>query len=80
MRTDKRLGMLPDPFVTRQGKRVASIPEWEARRGEILEDMIGLEFDGMPPAPEVFRVEPTHVRGKGTTSSYRIHCGRGDHP
>ena len=80
MRKDERLGLLPDPFIFRDGHRVASIADWEERRREILADTVDLEFDGMPPAPEVFRVEPTHVRGKGTTSSYRIHCGRGGHP
>lgn len=75
MRKDKRLGFLPDPFIFRDGHRVEGVEEWEARRLEILEDAIGLEFDGMPPCPEVFRVEPTHLRGKGATSSYRIHCG-----
>ena len=80
MRKDERLGLLPDPFIFRDGRRVTSIAEWEARRLEIKEDLVGLEFDGMPPMPEVFRVEPTHVRGKGWTSSYRIHCGRRDQP
>lgn len=75
MRKDIKLGMLPDPFICRNGKRVQNIKEWEARRQEILEDAIGLEFDGMPPQPDVFRVEATHIRGKGATSSYRIHCG-----
>ena len=80
MRKDQRLGMLPDPFVCRDGHRVRNLDEWEARRQEILEDTIGLEFDGMPPKPEVFRVEPTHLRGKGYTSSYRIHCGTKENP
>ena len=75
MRRDRRLGMLPDPFVFRDGHRVRDTGEWEARRREILEDAVGLEYDGMPPEPEVFRVEATHRRGRGETSSYRIHCG-----
>ena len=82
MRKDERLGMLPDPFIFRDGHRAKNIDEWQKRRQEILEDAIGLEFDGMPPAPEVFRLEPTHVwgRGKGRTASYRIHCGTKEHP
>ncbi len=72
--------MLPDPFVFRDGRRVRSRSEWEARRREILEDAVGLEYDGMPPEPEVFRVEATHLRGKGETSSYRIHCGTHETP
>ena len=80
MRKDERLGMLPDPFIMRDGHRVQNLSDWEARRQEILEDTIGLEFDGMPPKPEVFRVDPTHLRGKGNTSSYRIHCGTKANP
>ncbi len=72
---DKRLGTLPDPFICRDGSRVQNIEQWESRRREILEDVIGLEFDGMPPKPETFRVEATHLQSKGSTSSYRIHCG-----
>ena len=78
MRKDIRLGMLPDPFLFRNGKRVTDTEEWRARRQEILEDAIGLEFDGMPPAPEVFRVEPLDLHGRGSTCSYRIHCGTKD--
>lgn len=80
MRKDERLGMLPDPFLFRDGRRVRDIAEWQERRHEIIEDAVALEFDGMPPAPEVFRVEPTCVRGKGFASSYRIHCGRVGNP
>ena len=80
MRKDERLGMLPDPFLFRDGQRVKSVADWKRRRAEIIEDTIGLEFDGMPPAPESIRVEPTHVWGKGKTSSYRIHCGTKEHP
>ena len=80
MRKDERLGMLPDPFIMRDGHRVSTLAEWEERRREIIEDAIGLEFDGMPPQPEVFRVEATHLRGKGATSSYRIHCGTKEAP
>ncbi len=80
MRNDIRLAPLPDPFITRAGTRVQNCTEWEARRMEIIEDVIGLEFDGMPPLPEVFKVEATHLRGRGATSSYRIHCGTKENP
>lgn len=80
MRKDIRLGLLPDPFIFRNGERVRNTEDWRLRRQEILEDTIGLEFDGMPPAPEVFRVEPLDLHGRGSTCSYRIHCGRKDKP
>ena len=75
MRKDIRLGMLPDPFIMRSGERVKSIKDWEIRRNEIIEDTIGLEFDGMPPKPEVFKLEKLDGRGRGMTVCYRIHCG-----
>ena len=78
--SQRMLGALPELLVTEDGRKVETPEAWQERRREIIEDAVALEFDGMPPAPEVFRVEPTHVRGKGMTSSYRIHCGRKDHP
>lgn len=75
MRKDIRLGVLPDPFIMRSGGRVKSIKDWEIRRTEIIEDTIGLEFDGMPPEPEIFKLEKLDGRGRGTTVCYRIHCG-----
>lgn len=80
MRKDIRLGMLPDPFIFRSGARVSSVEDWQARRREILEDAVGLEYGGMPPSPEVFRLELLDYHGRGGTVSYRIHCGRADHP
>ena len=80
MRQDIRLSLLPDPFVFRDGTRVTNVAGWEKRRLEILEDTISLEFDGMPPQPEVFEVEPTDLHGRGSTCTYRVHCGRKDKP
>lgn len=80
MRSDIRLGMLPDPFLFRDGTRVKNTADWEKRRHEIIEDAVGLEFDGMPPKPEVFEVEHLDSRAMGYTTTYRIHCGRKDKP
>lgn len=81
MRKDIRLGMLPDPFIMRNGERVKSLEDWEIRRKEIIEDAISLEFDGMPPKPEVFKVEQLNggTRGK-LPAFFKIHCGKKDKP
>lgn len=49
--------MIPDRFIMRNGAKVKSLEDWEVRRKEISEDAIGLELDGMPPKPEVFKLE-----------------------
>ena len=81
MRKDIRLGMLPDPFIMGNGERVKSLEDWEIRRKEIIEDAISLEFDGMPPKPEVFKVEQLNggTRGK-LPAFFKIHCGKKDKP
>ncbi|MBE6657950.1 MAG: hypothetical protein E7604_05835 [Ruminococcaceae bacterium] len=80
MRHDIRLGMLPNPFVFRDGTAVVTEEDWMRRREEILCDTIALEFDGMPPKPDTVRVEHLDDRGRGQTTHYRIHCGTKDHP
>ena len=66
---DEILGALPDVLTFENGKKVTDIPAWEERRKEILEKAVLLEYGGMPPKPEVFRLE------KLCEDSYRIHCG-----
>ncbi len=80
MRKDVVLGMLPDPYVFRDGTRVETLADWERRREEIIEDTIGLEFDGMPPKPDEVRFENLHPVIRGRAISYRIHCGTKEHP
>lgn len=80
MRHDIRLGMLPNPFFFRDGTPVVTLDDWNRRREELLEDTIGLEYDGMPPKPGSVRVEHLDDKGRGWTTHYRIHCGTEEHP
>jgi hypothetical protein len=43
---------LPDPFRRSDGSRIAAAADWPGRRSEILEQIVGLEYGGLPPRPE----------------------------
>lgn len=75
MDKDRVLGMLPDPFLFSDGRRVESADDWLIRRKEIKNRVVELEFGGMPPEPEFIKVEPVHTPGAGKLNSYRIHTG-----
>ncbi len=80
MRNDIRLGMLPNPFLFRDGTPVISKEDWLRRREEILTDTVSLAFDGMPPRPDSVTAEHLDGRGRGQTTTYRIHCGTKEKP
>ncbi len=48
----KLIKPFPDPFVKNNGKRVASVAEWEARRQEIKKIILDFEYGIMPGPPE----------------------------
>jgi hypothetical protein len=43
---------LPDPFVFRDGNRVATRDDWNRRRAEIISMLAYYEYGHMPPAPD----------------------------
>jgi hypothetical protein len=43
---------LPDPFLLKNGQRVASIEDWQQRREEIKDMMLNIQYGTMPGAPE----------------------------
>ncbi len=55
------LGKLPDPFLFADGSRVRSAADWERRKRELREPVIGLQYGGMPPEPEFLEIEPLCV-------------------
>ena len=77
---DKILGPLPNPFLFADGRAVTTAADWRARREEIIEQAVELEYGGMPPKPEFLTVEQIHFAGKGKLNSYRIHTGTRAHP
>src|SRR5688572_17044904 len=42
---------LPDPFLFTDGRRVKTIDEWPARRAELLQQILKIEYGELPPAP-----------------------------
>ncbi len=71
---DQILGMLSDYFIKQDGTRVKDASEWAARRQEIIEEVIGIEYGGMPPRPKDFWIEPTALCGPGRPNTYRLHA------
>jgi len=74
MRNDVILGTLPDVFKMNNGDIITAIDQWEARRKEIIENAVELEFGGIPPKPDAVFVEPLVELGSGRVNSYRVHC------
>ena len=69
------LGKLPDPFMKADGTRM-SADEWFTKRDEIFLDLCDKEFGGMPPRPEVVRVERLSApRTDGLKNIYKIYAG-----
>jgi hypothetical protein len=54
---------LPDLFTFADDRPVASPADWPARRQELSDLVVGIEYGGMPPAPEALTSELLH----GTT-------------
>lgn len=75
---DAVLGMLPNPFVFADGTRVRDSSDWRRRREEILRDTIALEYGGMPPKPEEFRIERTYA--EAGAAYYRVFAGPKGNP
>lgn len=52
-----RLDRLPDPLRMNDGKRVKTADGWQARRNEIREMVLRIEYGCVPPAPENVEIE-----------------------
>ena len=48
---------LPDPFLMQDGRRVASLNDWQQRREKIKDMMLNIQYGTMPGAPESVAVQ-----------------------
>ena len=53
----KLIKELPDPFRMQDGKRVATVEEWNYRREEIKDMMLNIQYGTMPDSPEEVKVK-----------------------
>ena len=75
------LGKLPDLFAFEDGRRVASLADWEERRREIYKTAVELQYGEIPPAPELFRIDPLCVPDRpGRMNIWRITAGTREKP
>ena len=44
---------LPDPFLMNDGSRVQNAGDWNARREEIKETLLSIEYGHVPGAPDI---------------------------
>ena len=73
-------GPLPELLRMKDGSKVKTAADWEKRKAEYLSEVIDIEYGGMPPKPEYFRLD--HVcQGFGTGfDTYRITAGPEKNP
>ncbi|MBQ8611026.1 MAG: acetylxylan esterase [Oscillospiraceae bacterium] len=78
----KVLGRLPDPFTFKNGEKVKNTADWRARRAELYEDVITLQYGHQPPQPDFVRVQRTCKQAlvPNAIVAYRITTGRLAHP
>ncbi len=63
---------LPDPLVMKDGTRVTTPAQWEARRKEMLKDILAIQFGHMPTeVPEVRLVSITEDKHRSSEHSRR---------
>lgn len=67
------LGELPDVFKLEDGTRADTLEKWQARRKELYQTAVELQFGTIPPHPEVLEVEPLYFADNQNT--YRIIAG-----
>ncbi|MCR4905160.1 MAG: hypothetical protein K6A33_03685 [Clostridiales bacterium] len=79
--TYETLGKLPDPFLFAVGRRVKTAADWEERKKELWDPVVGLQYGGMPPEPEFLDIEPLSVPDTpGRMNIWRIRTGTRAHP
>lgn len=73
---------LPDPFLMRDGSRVATLDDWRNRRDEIIDTLLHYEYGHVPPAPDNLRVNQESVEaaldGAAVLKRVTLFFGPGD--
>ncbi|MBN1557284.1 MAG: acetylxylan esterase [Lentisphaerae bacterium] len=71
-------GELPDPFALNDGRRVSSPADWRARRQQLANAVLPVEYGGMPPPPSgttgelLHRHTPKQLGPDAVRYQYRI--------
>ena len=58
---------LPDPLVMKDGSRVTRPAQWDARRKEMLEDILAIQFGHMPDEIPAIKVRSMEVDEASST-------------
>jgi len=75
MRKIEFLGKMPDPFRKEDGS-IMTAEEWKANRAALRDFVVDHEFGGMPPRPEVVRIEQlSRLNWGGTGLWYKVYAG-----
>lgn len=75
MRTITHLGKLPDPFRRADGSLMTA-EEWYKEKDAVRDFVVDFAFGGMPPRPEVLRIEPISTPCRAHKGSwYKIYAG-----
>jgi hypothetical protein len=62
--------LLPDPFLSMSGSRIANLADWTCRRAEIKAQLENFELGAKPP-------KPVMVSGSVTTTTITVNAGDG---
>ena len=75
---------LPDPFVFAEGRRVASVADWQQRRKELLDVILEHEYGKLPPPPPPKKVSASMLISHryrplmATHRQFKVTCDMGD--
>jgi hypothetical protein len=80
--TQSRQEELPDPFRFNDGRRVSSRDDWPARRKELLDSILTIEYGHLPPPPAKISVamliSHQYRPLRATHKQFKVTCDLGD--
>nr|MDO8114331.1 hypothetical protein [Candidatus Sigynarchaeota archaeon] len=66
------LNAFRDPFMLDNGTRVSNVPEWETRRAEIKELLLGTEYGHMPGRPDAMNATAVSIMDLGNGRTLHV--------